>query len=362
MKKTIAFLAFFFAFLGVAEASNIITSSGVWRRDGDTMKLNPSTLNVDIGGNLSVAGSLTAGGVSLTGGLSVSDTLTISGATPSLIMKDTDNTDDKSSIVFDSNCPTTGSGIEACDFTISTRLAGALTPIIRYASSDGSLYLGALEHVRLANVGAYIALSRNVLVSNNILLGIGPNANLGFKQDTNGTGNSIPLMRFNRQAGGTNCLLIGQDIDPNNMTILDDCISPTFIFANQNGADPQDAIMTMVGPYNDTVTGNNNFYFNRFLAAMDGVLDETTAEVVGNFYFGGASDTTVNTLTPVSLVNKNDFETQSKVYMTDIARDYTGTCGAGEFFIDTGGASTEICHCQVANTPFCAEMYSGVFD
>ena len=53
----------------LVNAQNIVTSSGVWYRNGDTMLTNPADLNVTVGGDLQVDGSITIGSLSLSGDL-----------------------------------------------------------------------------------------------------------------------------------------------------------------------------------------------------------------------------------------------------------------------------------------------------
>ena len=88
------------------------------------------------------------------------------------------------------------------------------------------------------------------------------------------------------------------------MTVADENVNPTFLFANDNGADSNDYSGVSVGAKASDVSSAYYFDFLTLTSASDGSQDATTTEQEATFRFGttqaacatanGAGDVCIN--------------------------------------------------------------------
>lgn len=299
--------------------------------------------------NLTTTGTLSGGTLSI-GGNSTGD-ITVSNATPDYNFKDTDATDSDINASISTNLTNTGSGTEETTMSFKGQTGGVLTEFGRYESgASNSVYWGVGDLIRLAATGNFASwkAGMNVFYPDLTDLIFGTGADIDIEWDTNGTGDDLLNINFQKlSANDTNCFLIGRNNDPNNMNTFDDCISPTMVFLNTNGADSGDASAMLIGAHNQLATGDHDFYIGGTTVALDGSADATTTETVANIVLGSVGSFSW----PYDATNAQDVGIANNLVVLGSAifngsvGDLPATCAVGEHFLDIGGATVEQCTC-----------------
>ena len=142
-KLGIGLLTFLF-FSQSVSAIDIVTSSGVWYRNGDNMQLNPSTLHVGSSPSpiakiwvtdMNVAGTLTVSGITMTGNLDLDGY--------NLIMDtdgDTQIVNDRDAVILDNEIGVAIGG--AMDFLFQANIFSALSGSAFWLADDSTLRFG----------------------------------------------------------------------------------------------------------------------------------------------------------------------------------------------------------------------------
>jgi hypothetical protein len=97
---------------------------------------------------------------------------------------------------------------------------------------------------------------------------------------------------------------------------------------------------------------------------LGGDLNVSTYEIVsssGPVELGGHVAST-HGLGADDIIAVDAVEIDGEVHLDGIQRDVGATCVTGEFAVDTGGATTELCYCTTTDTWYCAALGAGPTD
>lgn len=156
--------------------------------------------------------------------------------------------------------------------------------------------------------------------------------------DTNSTGDDLFVCRNKRLAAtDTAAMFFSRDLDPAAMTAFDNYLSPTFVFANDEGADANDFSAVVFGP-RTTSNVAAAWYFDIFATtgAADGSANGTTTELAPIIRIGNAGTaTTGHSIAAGSVLLEDKLEVDDAAYFDGLVEMFS-TLQMGDAATDAG--------------------------
>ena len=150
------------------------------------------------------------------------------------------------------------------------------------------------------------------------------------KYDTNSTADAYPIYQTTKStADDSSAIFYSRDLDPDGDTGHNDYLSPTFVIANDEGADANDYAGVVIGERAQAdVAVAHYFDFYAMTGAIDGTPDATTTELAPIFRIGDAGTaTTGHSLSSGDVLFENDVEVDGNAHYDGYLHYYSGIVG-----------------------------------
>lgn len=162
--------------------------------------------------------------------------------------------------------------------------------IVIDAEGAFALYIedGSSWFATTVTFGAQVTHNHNLAMTDTVNIGFGAGTDIYSLWDTNGAGDDLfAIITANMvQANETAAIWYGV-LNPNGMTDHDNYLSPTFILANDEGADANDYAGVAIGERTQAdVKVAHYFDFYAMTGSSDGAVDPSNAELAAIFRFG----------------------------------------------------------------------------
>ena len=164
----------------------------------------------------------------------------------------------------------------------------------------------------------------SVTLADDTFLDRGSAPDFRSKFDTNSTADAYPIYQTTKStADDSSAIFYSRDLDPDGDTGHNDYLSPTFVIANDEGADANDYAGVVIGERAQAnVAAVHYFDFYAMTGAIDGAVDPTTTEIAPAFRFGDTPAATGHALTSGDVIFNDDIEIDGTTWFDGAASFY----------------------------------------